>query len=57
MTSTAARFLKAGDYAAACRQLPRWDKVSVGGMMIALPGLTKRRNTEMVQCLKTEFAA
>ena len=49
--STAARMLKAGDYSAACRQLPRWDKANIGGVMVALPGLTKRRGAEMRLCL------
>ena len=50
--STAARYLKAGELAAACQQLPRWDKASVGGVMISLPGLTKRRAAEMALCLE-----
>lgn len=50
--STAARLLKAGDIAGACRQLPRWDKASVGGVMVSLPGLTKRRAKEMDLCLE-----
>ena len=50
--STAARLLKAGDLAAACQQLPRWDKASVGGVMVSLPGLTKRRAKEMDLCLE-----
>lgn len=49
--STAARLLKAGDWQAACRQLPRWDKARVAGVMVALPGLTKRRAEEMALCL------
>lgn len=49
--STAARLLKAGQIADACRQLPRWDKARVFGVMTALPGLTKRRNAEMDLCL------
>lgn len=49
--STAARLLKAGDYAAACRQLPRWDKANIAGMMVSLPGLTKRRGVELSRCL------
>ena len=49
--STAARLLAAGDLAAACRQLPRWDKARVGGSMVTLPGLTKRRAKEMELCL------
>lgn len=49
--STAARLLKAGDYTAACKQLPRWDKANVAGALIPLPGLTKRRKTEEALCL------
>lgn len=49
--STAARLLKAGDIQGACRQLPRWNKASVGGVMVELPGLTKRRQKEMELCL------
>ena len=50
--STAARLLKAGDIEGACRQLPRWDKASVGGVMVSLPGLTKRRAKEMDLCME-----
>lgn len=50
--STAARLLAAGQYAEACRQLARWNKASVAGRMIELPGLTKRRNAEVTLCLK-----
>lgn len=50
--STAARMLKAGNLAAACDQLPRWNKARVAGMMIELPGLTKRRAAERELCLK-----
>lgn len=50
--STAARLLKAGDIAGACQQLPRWNKAMVGGMMISLPGLTKRRAKEMALCME-----
>lgn len=49
--STAARMLKAGDYVGACKQLPRWNKASVGGVLVELPGLTKRRAKEMEVCL------
>ena len=49
--STAARLLDAGDYAAACRQLPRWNKAKIAGVYVALPGLTKRRNLDMDHCL------
>lgn len=50
--STAARMLKAGNVEGACRQLPRWDKARVAGVMVSLPGLTKRRNAEMAVCLE-----
>lgn len=50
--STAARLLKARDWAGACRQLPRWDKARVAGVMVSLPGLTKRRAAEMQLCLQ-----
>ena len=50
--STAARMLRDGDLKGACNQLPRWDKARVAGMMIALPGLTKRRAAERDLCLK-----
>lgn len=49
--STAARLLAAGDWKSACRQLPRWDKARVAGVMVSLPGLTKRRAQEMALCL------
>lgn len=49
--STAARLLDAGDLDGACNQLPRWDKARVGGVMVSLPGLTKRRAKEREVCL------
>ena len=55
--STAARLLKAGDIAGACNQLPRWDKAKVAGVMVALPGLTKRRVVEKHLCLTGEVLA
>lgn len=50
--STAARYLHAGRLIDACNQLPRWDKARVAGVMVALPGLTKRRALEKELCLK-----
>lgn len=50
-SSTAARLLWAGEYRAACDQLPRWDKARVAGVMVTLPGLTKRRAAERDLCL------
>ena len=45
--STASRYLSQGNYEAACKELPKWNK-SNG---IVLPGLTRRRNKEMEICL------
>lgn len=50
--STAARLLAAGRWYEACRQLVRWDKAKVAGMLVSLPGLTKRRQAEFVVCVK-----
>lgn len=49
--STAARYLQQGKWAEACNELPRWNKASMAGAFIALPGLTKRRQAEMQICL------
>lgn len=49
--STASRYLDAGEYGAACRELPKWNKSRVGGVLVPLPGLTKRRQKEMELCL------
>ena len=45
--STASKYLSQGNYEAACKELPKWNK-SNG---IVLPGLTRRRNKEMEICL------
>jgi lysozyme len=50
--STAARYLIAGNLRAACEQLLRWNKASVARVMVALPGLTKRRAAERELCLQ-----
>ena len=50
--SKAARLLKSGDLAAACDQLPRWDKARIAGQAVALPGLTRRRAAERDLCLE-----
>lgn len=50
--STAARLLAEGDIEGACRQLQRWNKARVAGVLVPLPGLTKRRATEMQLCLQ-----
>ena len=49
--STAARLLKQGRLPEACQELPKWNKANVGGSMVPLPGLTKRRKAEMAVCL------
>lgn len=49
--STAARLLKAGKIEEACKQHPRWNKARVMGILVALPGLTKRTNERMALCL------
>lgn len=50
--SYAARHLYAGNYAAACNELPKWNKARVAGVLVALPGLTKRRAAEQALCLE-----
>ena len=49
--STASRYLESGQIEAACRELPKWDKARVAGVLVTLPGLTKRRQREMQLCL------
>ena len=49
--STAQLYLSQGRYADACRELPKWNKSRVAGVLVPLPGLTKRRNAEMLLCL------
>lgn len=50
--STAARFLKAGRLVEACNELPKWNKASVAGVMVPLPGLTTRRERARSICLE-----
>ena len=54
--STAAKLLKQGRFAEACKELPKWNKANVGGSMVPLPGLTKRRKEEMTLCLGDNHA-
>jgi GH24 family phage-related lysozyme (muramidase) len=49
--STAARLLAQGRIPEACEQLPRWNKASVAGVLVELPGLTARRLKERELCL------
>ena len=50
--STAARLLATGRIKEACEQLPLWNKTRILGVLVELPGLTKRRNSEMQVCLQ-----
>ncbi|HYE38856.1 MAG TPA: glycoside hydrolase family protein, partial [Ramlibacter sp.] len=50
-SSTAARLLDAGELEAACRQHPRWNKSRIAGVLVALPGLTKRTREREALCL------
>jgi lysozyme len=49
--STLIRLANAGRTRSACDQLPRWDKARVAGVLVSLPGLTKRRAEEKALCL------
>lgn len=49
--STAARYLYLNQQIAACNQLPRWNRATVAGVSVELPGLTKRRAQERELCL------
>ncbi len=49
--STASNYLAAGRIEDACNQLPRWNKARVAGVLVELPGLTKRRAKEQELCL------
>lgn len=49
--STASKYLGRGEIESACKELPKWNKARVGGVLVPLPGLTKRRNAEMMLCL------
>lgn len=53
--STAARYLWQGKLIEACNELPKWNKSNIGGIMIVLPGLTKRRLQEQQLCLTGEL--
>jgi lysozyme len=57
--STAASYLTrysntrdADQLRAACDQMPRWDKARIAGVLVSLPGLTKRRAAERELCLR-----
>ena len=44
--STLVRKINAEDYAGAANEFLRWDKANVGGALVSMPGLTKRREAE-----------
>lgn len=46
LSSTLLKKLKAGDFKAAAKEFPRWNKATDNGVKIELPGLTKRRAKE-----------
>ena len=48
--STLARKANAGDILGACDELLRWDKATLAGTKVTLPGLTKRRQDERELC-------
>jgi GH24 family phage-related lysozyme (muramidase) len=50
--STAARLLASSKLKEACEQLPKWNKATVLGVLVELPGLTTRRNLEKTVCLE-----
>lgn len=50
--STLVKKLNAGDYDGACRELLRWDKARVNGVLRPVKGLTARRQSEYQQCIK-----
>ena len=54
--STLVRLLNAGAPAAQwCRQLTRWTKGRIAGVLVDLPGLVKRRTAELRMCLGGEW--
>lgn len=50
--SSMAKRANAGDLKGACEALLMWDKTTIGGVRVALPGLTKRRTAERDLCIK-----
>jgi len=50
--SSMAKRANAGDLRGACDALLMWDKTTMGGVRVALPGLTKRRAEERDLCMK-----
>lgn len=49
--SSMARLARSGDLAGACDALLLWDKVTVAGVKVSLPGIARRRAEERALCL------
>lgn len=54
-SSTLLKLLNAGDYAGAAEQFLVWNKGRVGGKLVALRGLTRRRKAERAMFLGLEW--
>lgn len=50
--SSMARKTNAGDFVGGCNALLLWDKARKAGVLITLPGLTKRRHAERDTCMR-----
>ena len=53
--SQMARYLESEDYLPAADQILRWDKATVDGAKVALPGLGRRRRAERLLFLTPEY--
>lgn len=51
-SSSMAKRANAGDLLGACDALLAWDKTTIAGAKVRLPGLTKRRQEERALCLE-----
>lgn len=49
-SSTMARLLRENRAADACLEFPKWNKARAAGVLVPLPGLTKRRAHNMQTC-------
>jgi lysozyme len=45
-SSTLLKYVNAGNFDAAANEFPKWNKARQNGVLVALPGLTRRRNAE-----------
>jgi lysozyme len=50
--SSAARYLRTGNIVAACNAMLPWNKGTVKGKKVILPGLAKRRAIERTMCMR-----